>query len=171
MHTQVYHLNTSLNFGKHAGKTIVDLLESGESRYIGYLIFNNIKRFILHPDTIKKLNLQGFFDDMPISCYCNGGMLSTNQFEGFSKSDILESLNNKYQEYIFNPQKYEESVNHEIQDYYNKQNHLEKSELNDSNADYNSESRFEKYGGYNGYSDDTIDDAFEGDPLNTWNVE
>lgn len=29
----------------------------------------------------------------------------------------------------------------------------------------------EKYGWYNGYSDDVIDDAFEGDPENTWNVD
>lgn len=30
---------------------------------------------------------------------------------------------------------------------------------------------YEKYGGYNGYDDDTIDNAFEGDPMNTWNVD
>jgi hypothetical protein len=30
---------------------------------------------------------------------------------------------------------------------------------------------YEKYGGYNGWSDDAIDDAFEGDPENTWNVD
>lgn len=29
----------------------------------------------------------------------------------------------------------------------------------------------EKYGWYNGWSDDVIDDAFEGDPENTWNVD
>ena len=29
----------------------------------------------------------------------------------------------------------------------------------------------EKYGGYNGYSDDVIDDAFEGDPSLTWNID
>ena len=29
----------------------------------------------------------------------------------------------------------------------------------------------EKYGWYNGWSDDAIDDAFEGDPENTWNVD
>ncbi|WP_329903661.1 hypothetical protein [Porphyromonas pogonae] len=32
-------------------------------------------------------------------------------------------------------------------------------------------SSYEKYGGYNGWSDDVIDDAFEGDPMNTWNVD
>lgn len=29
----------------------------------------------------------------------------------------------------------------------------------------------EKYGWYNGFSDDVIDDAFEGDPEATWNVD
>ena len=29
----------------------------------------------------------------------------------------------------------------------------------------------EKYGWYNGWSDDAIDDAFEGDPEATWNVD
>jgi hypothetical protein len=32
-------------------------------------------------------------------------------------------------------------------------------------------SSYEKYNGYNDYSDDVIDDAFEGDPSATWNVD
>jgi hypothetical protein len=32
-------------------------------------------------------------------------------------------------------------------------------------------SRYEKYNGYNGFDDDTIDNAFEGDPSATWNVD
>lgn len=39
----------------------------------------------------------------------------------------------------------------------------------DDHDDYGSS--YEKYGGYNGWSDDVIDDAFEGDPMNTWNVD
>ena len=30
---------------------------------------------------------------------------------------------------------------------------------------------YDVYGGYNGFDDDAIDDAFEGDPMNTWNVD
>jgi len=30
---------------------------------------------------------------------------------------------------------------------------------------------YEQYGGYNGWDDDTINDAFEGDPEATWNVD
>lgn len=33
------------------------------------------------------------------------------------------------------------------------------------------ESGYDKYGGYNEYDDDTIDNAFDGDPSNTWNVD
>ena len=38
----------------------------------------------------------------------------------------------------------------------------------DDDEDY---PRYDKYGGYNGYDDDTIDDAFEGDPEATWNID
>lgn len=37
-----------------------------------------------------------------------------------------------------------------------------------SDDDY--DNGYSKYGGYNGYDDQTIDDAFEGDPSLTWNV-
>ena len=37
---------------------------------------------------------------------------------------------------------------------------------NDYNDDY-----YSRYGGYNGYDDDTIDSAFEGEPELTWNID
>ena len=33
------------------------------------------------------------------------------------------------------------------------------------------ERHYDRYGGYNGYDDETIDDAFEGDPEATWNID
>ena len=54
---------------------------------------------------------------------------------------------------------------------------IEDFEEEDS-ADFNDEDGYEdygssgeKYGWYNGFSDDVIDDAFEGDPEATWNVD
>jgi len=44
-------------------------------------------------------------------------------------------------------------------------------DINDSDDSTKYGSSGEKYGWYNGYSDDAIDDAFEGDPENTWNVD
>ena len=42
---------------------------------------------------------------------------------------------------------------------------------NDSDDEDRYGHSYEKYGGYNGWSDDAIDDAFEGDPDATWNVD
>ena len=43
---------------------------------------------------------------------------------------------------------------------------------NDRNGYYDvDDSPYEKYHGYNGYDDDTIDEAFDGYPEATWNVE
>jgi hypothetical protein len=58
--------------------------------------------------------------------------------------------------------------------YENKNQIIEQSEEDfrdgyDYEDDYGSSG--EKYGWYNGWSDDAIDDAFEGDPMNTWNVD
>lgn len=47
-----------------------------------------------------------------------------------------------------------------------------KKETNSYGNDYSEgDSRYEKYGGYNGYDDDTIDEAFDGFPEATWNVD
>lgn len=37
------------------------------------------------------------------------------------------------------------------------------------NIDY--DACYDQYGGYNGWSDDAINDAFDGDPSATWNVD
>ncbi len=39
------------------------------------------------------------------------------------------------------------------------------------NSDDDYDNRYSKYGGYNGYDDQTIDDAFGGDPSLTWNID
>ena len=41
--------------------------------------------------------------------------------------------------------------------------------LEDYDDDYGSSTS--QYGGYNGWSDDDINDAFDGDPMATWNVD
>lgn len=54
------------------------------------------------------------------------------------------------------------------------QNEPEGDDLFDSfneDDDYSYGTSYEKYKGYNGWSDDVIDDAFDGDPEATWNVD
>jgi hypothetical protein len=46
-------------------------------------------------------------------------------------------------------------------------------EPEDDYSDYNDnfECHYDDFGGYMGYNDEAIYDAFEGDPENVWNVE
>lgn len=48
---------------------------------------------------------------------------------------------------------------------------VEDSEPDDIDEDGNYRSSYSQYGGYNGYDDDTINSAFEGDPEATWNID
>ena len=41
----------------------------------------------------------------------------------------------------------------------------------DSYRDNDDEGPYSKYGGYNGWDDDTIDEAFDGNPELTWNID
>jgi hypothetical protein len=56
-----------------------------------------------------------------------------------------------------------------LEEYYEEQVSFGDDDFDYPEEDYGSSG--EKYGWYNGFSDDAIDDAFEGDPMNTWNVD
>jgi hypothetical protein len=72
---------------------------------------------------------------------------------------------------FFDPQNRPEEEPDESNDYNGGSSHQEQ-EWDDQDDYYNHYgSSGEKYGWYNGWSDDVIDDAFEGDPENTWNVD
>jgi len=63
-------------------------------------------------------------------------------------------------------------ISTEIKSEYQTDDEDDDLDFDDSEYDFdNSKSGYEKYGGYNGYDDGTIDNAFEGDPENTWNVD
>ncbi|WP_439185871.1 hypothetical protein [Carboxylicivirga taeanensis] len=171
MMTQVYDLKTVFNFGKYRGKTLEQVLKSGEARYVGYLIFMEMKRFVLHPDTVSELDKHGFFDDMPISYYGPTGSLSTKSLVDYDKNKFLKKLKMQYQDYTNDPNEYERIVKQEVQEYYNNKKERTNTETIEPNNDNDYGTSYEKYGGYNGYSDDVIDDAFDGDPTATWNVE
>lgn len=44
-------------------------------------------------------------------------------------------------------------------------------EAEEGYSDYDESPTYDKYGGPDGYSDQSIDDAFEGDPSNLWNID
>lgn len=104
MKTQVYNLHTKFNFGKHKGKSLLEVIESGESRYIGYLVIHNVLWFVLHPDTIMILDKRIFFDNLIISDYGLGGAAIV----AIEKEDILSGLKKNFDDYNKNPIAYEE---------------------------------------------------------------
>lgn len=64
------------------------------------------------------------------------------------------------------------NILYEIRGEYETEDEDHELDFDESEYDFdNRNSGYEKYGGYNGYDDDTIDNAFEGDPENTWNVD
>ncbi len=58
-----------------------------------------------------------------------------------------------------------------MQDWKNESNNLNQRYAGDDDNDDSYRPSYEKYNGYNDFDDDAIDNAFEGDPDATWNVD
>ena len=123
---KLYNINDRFSFGKHTGKTILEVI--GED--IGYInwCLINLDHFIISDDSIDEIK----------KCVPE-----------FKLSDLAEQVR------LQKMNKIETETEADLDDF--------------DDDDYGSSG--EKYGWYNGWSDDAIDDAFEGDPMNTWNVD
>jgi len=107
MKPQIYNFETIFNFGKWKGKSLLEVLNYGESRYIGYLIGNNILWFILDPETMNSLEKIGFFDDLAMSFNGDGGRLPLDAM-GLKKEHLLSILRRRYNDFTNDPIVYEE---------------------------------------------------------------
>ena len=96
MKPQIYNFETRFDFGKHKGKSLLEVLKARESRYIGYLVFNNVPWFILDPVTLNLLDKDGFFDDLEMSYYGSGGSFPLSSIIGYKKEDIVNQLKKNY---------------------------------------------------------------------------
>ena len=123
---KLYNINDRFSFGKHTGKTILEVI--GEDiGYINWCIIN-LDHFVISDDSIDEIK----------KCVPE-----------FKLSDLAEQVR------LQKMNKIETETDADLDDF--------------DDDDYGSSG--EKYGWYNGWSDDAIDDAFEGDPMNTWNVD
>jgi len=107
MKPQIYNFETRFDFGKHKGKSLLEVLKARESRYIGYLVFNNVPWFILDPVTLNLLDKDGFFDDLEMSYYGSGGSFPLSSIIGYKKEDIVNQLKKNYEDFIKDPTTYE----------------------------------------------------------------
>ena len=124
---KIYIINSAFTFGKHKGKTILQVAHEDIS-YINWCLIN-LNHFVMDEKTIEEI--QNSLPEFTISA--------------FAEQVRLQKM---------------KSLEEEIQESY-----IDYGE----DDDYGSSG--EKYGWYNGWSDDAIDDVFEGDPMNTWNVD
>jgi hypothetical protein len=102
---QIYTLDTKFNFGKFKGITLKEVIEGYESRYIGYLILNDVLWFILNPKTLEFLEKEGFFDNLDVSFYCSGGAIGANE-AGLTKRDIMNLMKKRFEDYNVDPDGY-----------------------------------------------------------------
>jgi hypothetical protein len=118
MKPQIYDLETKFNFGKHIGKSLREVIYNRESRYIGYLIANDILWFILDPETMNFLDKKGFFNDLDMSLYTGGGCFTLSEI-GYTKEDILALLKKRFDDFTNDPIAYEKLANEKLQEYSN----------------------------------------------------
>ena len=127
---------------------------------------------------------------------CQGGNVSYNKYEGHievenGKWSVLDTYNNKVIETNTQEEACEYEIKHKstknksinkesestvfekpkvlLTDYIEKR----KNRVSDDYFQYDDDSDdgYSKYGGYNGWDDNTIDEAFDGNPELTWNID
>lgn len=134
MKTKVYNFNTPFDFGKHKGRTLLDVLKARDGRYIGYLIGENILQFVLDPATMNELDKIGFFDDLEYPCYVSGGSIPLKDM-GCKKEYILNEFKRRYEKFNKDPIGYEEEVKNRLREFLKAKRSKEKAETKD-NIDY-----------------------------------
>ena len=120
-----YQSHYTINFGKHRGQTIAEIIDTNPT-YIKWCLIH-LDHFNVSDEIWQQL---------------------TSRYPHLSDAELTSAYEHK--NLIF-----------------------EESEDCGDIVDYEDDYRRsgERYGWYNGWSDDVINDAFEGDPMNTWNID
>ncbi|WP_288372429.1 hypothetical protein [uncultured Algoriphagus sp.] len=136
-----HDMDTVLGFGQYKGETV----RSAIKQYPGYIpwCLINVKSFIISDEV---------FWNLPIIQSLKSNLNNPKIVEGLKKYiDLQNTKKLKYQNYL---------------------NFIKKKNYEDDFWDNDFyDSGTTKYGGYNGFDDFTIDEAFDGDPEATWNVD
>jgi len=75
--------------------------------------------FILDPETIKFLDKNNFFENLPL--YSNhGGTYTLSNILNFTKEDLLSVQRKNYEEYQRDPYSYQKKINESTAEYYRK---------------------------------------------------
>ena len=106
MRARVYNYETVFDFGKHKGKSLKEVLAK-DSRYIGFLYLDNVRRFILDFDVIRQLEGNGFFDNLEFPYYGSGGSIPFRH-TNITKEEIIIEFKCRHEDFIKDPESYNE---------------------------------------------------------------
>jgi len=157
-----YNRNTKLDFGMYEGYDL-GIVYVFDPFYIDWCI-NNISWF--HITDINELKYFGVISLDFSLLEVARRLQDPSVIEGIDKyesfQELIKNIDLGNLKYPISNETIELNFAKKNAEFSNKSNPIE--------LDYEKQS-YTEYGGYNDWSDQTIDDAFEGDPENTWNVD
>ena len=126
----------------------------------------NIKKVVLQSGKLK-LKI-GIYGKERLDYYINNRVFIDSDGKTIEPEVIIFEVGDENEDgkYYRGGQYYDIKIVDEFEDFI-----VEDPEPDDTDEDGNYRSSYSQYGGYNGYDDDTINSAFEGDPEATWNVD
>lgn len=116
MKAQIYTLKTEFNFGKYKGKTLSSILKNEGYYYLGWLLINNIPTFILDPETIKILDRNSFFENLPLFSD-HGATYTLSSMVNFTKEDLLSGQRKLYEKFQRDPVAYQNLIDNSLAEY------------------------------------------------------
>jgi len=151
----IYNKSSKLDFGLYKGYEL-GIVYVFDPSYIEWCI-KNLDYFYV--DGLEELQSLGTFYNKTrsINAHKYGEPLAIPGLDAFPTfQDFIDSNLAPRNLYNFKKETIELNAN--------------KQNIKNQNSSHHSSS-YEEHGGYNGYDDDTINNAFEGDAESTWNVD
>ena len=126
----------------------------------------NIKKVVLHSGKLKLMI--GMYGKKRLDFYVNNRVFVDTDGNIIEPEVVIFDVGDENEDgqHCFEGRYYDIKIVDEFEEFV-----VEDPEPDDIDEDGNYRSSYSQYGGYNGYDDDTINSAFEGDPEATWNVD
>lgn len=126
----------------------------------------NIKKVVLHSGKLKLMI--GMYGKKRLDYYVNNRVFIDTDGNIIEPEVVIFDVGDENEDgqHYFEGRYYDIKIVDEFEEFV-----VEDPEPDDIDEDGNYRSSYSQYGGYNGYDDDTINSAFEGDPEATWNID
>ncbi len=166
MMKRIYLKESKFDFGTYKGYE-VGMVFFYDPSYVRWCINNVDQFFISDLEDLLKTGVKKQASIRPH--YIIGNRLADKEIEDHKTlKEALENYTGEIEEHHFSEEVIKKNNDNAR---YHQSNRTGYDYIDSDDSDLLGSSGIEMYGGYNGYDDDTIDCAFEGDPEATWNVD